>query len=120
MLDHNHQQMNAVISNAFVDGQSLRTYRHFPNTGARKSWAAGDASARGVKLAFITEVSNENYPTAVSAETWGFDAVLMGKDPVKLSRSLESYVMDNILYKVNFPAEVHAQTAAVAAIKLHS
>ena len=100
MLDHNHQQMNAVISNAFVDGQSLRTYRHFPNTGARKSWAAGDASARGVKLAFITEVSNENYPTAVSAETWGFNAVLMGEHPVKLSRTLESYVMDNILYKV--------------------
>ena len=120
MLDHNHQQMNAVISNAFVDGQSLRTYRHFPNTGARKSWAAGDASARGVKLAFITEVSNENYPTAVSAETWGFNAVLMGEHPVKLSRSLESYVMDNILYKVNFPAEFHAQTAAEAAIKLHS
>jgi len=120
MLGHNHQQMNAVVSNALVDGQSLRTYRHFPNTGARKSWAAGDASARGVKLAFISEVSDEKYPTAISAETWGFDAVLMGEHPIELSRSLESYVMDNILYKVNFPAEFHAQTAAEAAIKLHS
>jgi len=112
--------LSAVISNAFVDGQSLRAYRHFPNTGARKSWAAGDASARGVKLAFITEVSDEHYPSAISAQTWGFNDVLMGDNPVELKRELNSYVMDNILYKVNFPAEFHAQTAAEAAIKLHS
>ena len=111
--------MSAVISNAFVDGQSLRTYRHFPNTGARKSWAAGDAGARGVKLAFISEVSDEHYPSVISAEVWGFNDVLMGDNPVKLERELNSYVMDNILYKVNFPAEFHAQTAAEAAIKLH-
>ncbi|MBL6693938.1 MAG: 2-methylcitrate dehydratase [Proteobacteria bacterium] len=120
MLGHDHNQMSAVISNAFVDGQSLRTYRHFPNTGARKSWAAGDASARGVKLAFITEVSDEHYPSAISAQTWGFNDVLMGENPIELKRELNSYVMDNILYKVNFPAEFHAQTAAEAAIKLHS
>jgi len=120
MLGHDHNQLSAVISNAFVDGQSLRAYRHFPNTGARKSWAAGDASARGVKLAFITEVSDEHYPSAISAQTWGFNDVLMGDNPVELKRELNSYVMDNILYKVNFPAEFHAQTAAEAAIKLHS
>jgi len=120
MLGHDHNQLSAVISNAFVDGQSLRTYRHFPNTGARKSWAAGDASARGVKLAFITEVSDEHYPSAISAQTWGFNDVLMGDNPLELKRELNSYVMDNILYKVNFPAEFHAQTAAEAAIKLHS
>ena len=119
MLGHDHEQMSAVISNAFVDGQSLRTYRHFPNTGARKSWAAGDAGARGVKLAFISEVSDEHYPSVISAELWGFNDVLMGDNPVKLERELNSYVMDNILYKVNFPAEFHAQTAAEAAIKLH-
>jgi len=120
MLGHDHNQLSAVISNAFVDGQSLRAYRHFPNTGARKSWAAGDASARGVKLAFITEVSDEHYPSAISAQTWGFNDVLMGDNPLELKRELNSYVMDNILYKVNFPAEFHAQTAAEAAIKLHS
>ena len=75
MLGHDHNQLSAVISNAIVDGQSLRTYRHFPNTGTRKSWAAGDASARGVKLAFIAEVSDEHYPSAISAKTWGFNDV---------------------------------------------
>ena len=120
MLVHDHNQLSAVISNAIVDGQSLRTYRHFPNTGTRKSWAAGDASARGVKLAFIAEVSDEHYPSAISAKTWGFNDVLMGDNPIDLKRELNSYVMDNILYKVNFPAEFHAQTAAEAAIKLHS
>jgi len=120
MMGHNPEQMSSVISNAFVDGQSLRTYRHFPNTGARKSWAAGDASARGVKLAFIAEVSDENYPSAISAKQWGFNDVLMGDNPLLLDRQLDSYVMDNILYKVSFPAEFHAQTAAEAAIKLHA
>ena len=118
MMSQNSQQIKSTITNAFVDGQSLRAYRHFPNTGARKSWAAGDASAKALKQAFIAEVSDENYPSVLSAETWGFNAVLMGKNPLKLERDLGSYVMDNILYKVSFPAEFHAQTAAEAAIAI--
>ena len=120
MLGHEDHQIKAVISNAFIDGQSLRTYRHFPNTGARKSWAAGDASAKALKQVFISEVSNESYSTVLSAKHWGFNDVLMGKNPLKLERDLGSYVMDNILYKVSFPAEFHAQTAAEAAISLSS
>ena len=120
MLGHDDHQIKAVISNAFIDGQSLRTYRHFPNTGARKSWAAGDASAKALKQVFISEVSNESYSTVLSAKNWGFNDVLMGKNPLKLERDLGSYVMDNILYKVSFPAEFHAQTAAEAAISLSS
>ena len=118
MLGQGAQKMNSTISNSFIDGQSLRTYRHFPNTGIRKSWAAGDASARGIKQAFISEVSEEIYPSALTAKTWGFNDVIMKKDSLKLQRELGSYVMDNILYKVNFPAEFHAQTAAEAAINL--
>ena len=98
----------------------MRTYRHFPNTGARKSWAAGDASAKALKQVFISEVSDESYPSALSAKNWGFNDVLMGENPLKLERDLDSYVMDNILYKVSFPAEFHAQTAAEAAISLSS
>jgi len=120
ILGHEDHQIKAVISNAFIDGQSLRTYRHFPNTGARKSWAAGDASAKALKQVFISEVSNESYSTVLSAKNWGFNDVLMGKNPLKLERDLGSYVMDNILYKVSFPAEFHAQTAAEAAISLSS
>ena len=120
ILGHEDHQIKAVISNAFIDGQSLRTYRHFPNTGARKSWAAGDASAKALKQVFISEVSNESYSTVLSAKNWGFNDVLMGKNPLKLERDLGSYVMDNILYKVSFPAEFHAQTAAEAAILLSS
>jgi len=120
MLGHEDHQIKAVISNAFIDGQSLRTYRHFPNTGARKSWAAGDASAKALKQVFISEVSNESYSTVLSAKNWGFNDVLMGKNPLKLERDLGSYVMDNILYKVSFPAEFHAQTAAEAGISLSS
>ena len=119
ILGHTKQQMLSTLSNAFVDGQSLRTYRHYPNTGARKSWAAGDASARGVKHAFISEISEETYPSALSAERWGFNDVLMHKSPLVLERELNSYVMDNILYKVLYPAEFHAQTAAESAIKIH-
>ena len=118
MLGHDYIQMSSVISNSFLDGQSLRTYRHFPNTGARKSWAAGDAASKGLKQAFISEVSDEGYPTAITAKVWGFNDVLMRDNPLKLERNLNSYVMDNILYKVNFPADFHAQTAAEAAIKL--
>ena len=120
MLGHDDHQIKAAISNAFIDGQSLRTYRHFPNTGARKSWAAGDASAKALKQVFISEVSDESYSTVLSAKNWGFNDVLMGKNPLKLERDLGSYVIDNILYKVSFPAEFHAQTAAEAAISLSS
>ena len=119
MMLQDPKKMRAVISNAFIDGQSLRTYRHFPNTGTRKSWAAGDASSKALKQAFISEVSDEKYPTAISAKDWGFNDVLMGNNPLTLERDLSSYVMDNILYKVSFPAEFHAQTAAEAALKLH-
>tara|TARA_B100001173_G_scaffold143173_1_gene124302 strand:- start:200 stop:1189 length:990 start_codon:yes stop_codon:yes gene_type:complete len=119
MMSQSPDKLRAVISNAFIDGQSLRTYRHSPNTGARKSWAAGDASAKALKQVFISEVSDENYPTAISAKNWGFNDVLMGDNPLTLERDLSSYVMDNILYKVSFPAEFHAQTAAEAALKLH-
>ncbi len=118
MMDLDRSQIKSVISNAFLDGQSLRTYRHFPNTGARKSWAAGDASAKALKQIFISEVSDESYPTALTSKVWGFNDVLMGNNPLKLERNLESYVMDNILYKVSFPAEFHAQTAAEAAISI--
>jgi len=118
MMGFKAEQVKATISNAFLDGQSLRTYRHFPNTGARKSWAAGDASAKALKQIFISEVSDESYPTALTSEVWGFNDVLMGENPMRLERNLESYVMDNILYKVSFPAEFHAQTAAEAAISI--
>ena len=118
MMGFNGEQIKATISNAFLDGQSLRTYRHFPNTGARKSWAAGDASAKALKQIFISEVSDESYPTALTSKVWGFNDVLMGENPMRLERNLESYVMDNILYKVSFPAEFHAQTAAEAAISI--
>ena len=118
MMGLDSPQIKSVISNAFLDGQSLRTYRHFPNTGARKSWAAGDASAKALKQIFISEVSDESYPTALTSKVWGFNDVLMGNNPLKLERNLESYVMDNILYKVSFPAEFHAQTAAEAAISI--
>ena len=118
MLNLNDAQIKSVISNAFVDGQSLRTYRHFPNTGTRKSWAAGDASAKALKQVFISEVSDESYPSVLTAKVWGFNDVLMGSNPLKLERNLDSYVMDNILYKVSYPAEFHAQTAAEAAIAI--
>ena len=118
MMGFNGEQIKATISNAFLDGQSLRTYRHFPNTGARKSWAAGDASAKALKQIFISEVSDESYPTVLTSKVWGFNDVLMGENPMRLERNLESYVMDNILYKVSFPAEFHAQTAAEAAISI--
>ena len=101
MMSQDPKKLRAAISNAFIDGQSLRTYRHFPNTGARKSWAAGDASAKALKQVFISEVSDESYPTAISEKNWGFNDVLMGNSPLTLERDLSSYVMDNILYKVS-------------------
>ncbi len=108
-----------VLSNAWIDGGPLRTYRHEPNTGARKSWAAGDATARGVRLALMGMAGEPGYPTALSAPRWGFvDAVLRGQS-LRVGRPFGSYVAENILFKVSFPAEFHAQTAVEAAIALH-
>ncbi len=108
-----------AVSNAWIDGGPLRTYRHAPNTGSRKSWAAGDATSRGVFLAMLALRGEMGYPCALTARTWGFqDAVYRGQ-PVRLGRPLASYVMENILFKVSFPAEFHAQTAVEAAFQLH-
>jgi 2-methylcitrate dehydratase len=108
-----------AVSNAWVDGQALRTYRHAPNTGSRKSWAAGDATSRGVRLALMARQGEMGYPSALTAKTWGFyDAQFRGR-PFKLSQPYGSYVIENILFKVAFPAEFHAQTAVEAAFQLH-
>ncbi len=108
-----------VISHAWIDGQSLRTYRHAPNTGSRKSWAAGDATSRAVRLAWLVKQGEMGYPSALSAKTWGFyDVTFRGKQ-FSLPRPFDSYVMENILFKISFPAEFHAQTAVECAIKLH-
>lgn len=112
------QTMNA-ISNAWVDGGALRTYRHAPNTGSRKSWAAGDATSRAVRLALIARSGEMGYATAMTAPKWGFQDVLFKGQPVVLSRPLDAYVMENVLFKISFPAEFHAQTAVECAIELH-
>lgn len=112
------ETVNAV-SNAWVDGGSLRCYRHFPNTGSRKSWAAGDATARAVWLAFAAKKGEMGYPTALSAKTWGFSDVFMKGEPIRLGRSFGSYVMENVLFKISYPAEFHAQTSVEAAVRLH-
>jgi 2-methylcitrate dehydratase len=108
-----------TASQVFVDGQSLRTYRHAPNTGSRKSWAAGDATARGVRLALITASGEMGYPTVLSQEPWGFSAVSFAHQPLHLIQPLGCYVMENILWKISYPAEFHAQTAVECALKLH-
>lgn len=112
------QIMNS-LSNAWIDGGALRTYRHAPNTGSRKSWAAGDATGRAVRLSLICLAGEMGYETALSAPKWGFQDVLFGGNPVTLARPLDAYVMENILFKLAFPAEFHAQTAVEAAIALH-
>jgi 2-methylcitrate dehydratase len=108
-----------AVSHAWVDGQALRTYRHAPNTGSRKSWAAGDATARGVRLALIAKTGEMGYPSVLSAKGWGFYDVLFRGKPFKFQRRYGSYVMENVLFKISFPAEFHAQTAVEAAIQLH-
>ena len=108
-----------ALSQAFVDGQSLRTYRHAPNTGSRKSWAAGDATSRGVRLSMITMLGEAGYPTALSAPKWGFYDVLFKEKTFKFQRPYGTYVMENILFKISFPAEFHAQTAVECALMLH-
>ncbi len=119
MLGGSKQQIINAVSNAWIDGSALRTHRHAPNTGSRKSWAAGDATSRGVRLALIAITGEMGYPSALSAKNWGYyDALFKGKE-FKLTRGFSSYVMENVLFKVSFPAEFHAQTAVEAAIQLH-
>ncbi|RII27007.1 MAG: 2-methylcitrate dehydratase [Geobacter sp.] len=119
LLGGSCEQIVDAVSQAWIDGQSLRTYRHAPNTGSRKSWAAGDATSRGVRLALMTMSGEMGYPSALSAPTWGFyDVVFKGK-PFSFPRPYGSYVMENVLFKVSFPAEFHAQTAVEAAVTLH-
>jgi 2-methylcitrate dehydratase len=112
------ETLNAV-SNAWVDGQSLRTYRHAPNTGSRKSWAAGDATARAVRLALIAKTGEMGYPSVLTAKTWGFYDVLFKGNAFEFQRPYGSYVMENVLFKISFPAEFHSQTAVEAAMKIH-
>ncbi|WP_258697174.1 bifunctional 2-methylcitrate dehydratase/aconitate hydratase [Pseudomonas sp. B21-015] len=120
LLGLSREQALNALSNAFIDGHSLRTYRHAPNAGTRKSWAAGDATARGVQLALFSQAGEMGYPSALSTPRWGFnDAVFQGKE-MQLGRPLEEYVIENILFKVPNPAEYHAQTAVEGAIKLHA
>jgi len=108
-----------AVSLAWVDGQSLRTYRHAPNTGSRKSWAAGDATARAVRLALMVAKGEMGYPSVLTAKTWGFYDVLFNGKPFAIQRPYGSYVMENVLFKISFPAEFHAQTAVECAMALH-
>jgi 2-methylcitrate dehydratase len=119
MLGGSTQQIVNALSNAWIDGAALRTYRHAPNTGSRKSWAAGDATSRAVRHAFMALAGEMGYPSALTAPTWGFqDALFKGK-PLVLPQALGSYVMENVLFKISYPAEFHAQTAVEAAMTLH-
>lgn len=120
MLGLSRQQILNAVSLAWIDGQSLRTYRHFPNAGSRKSWAAGDATSRAVRLALIAQTGEMGYPTALTAKTWGFYDVSFKGNPFKFQRPYGSYVMENVLFKISFPAEFHAQTAVEAALRIHS
>lgn len=120
MLGLSRGQIIDAVSLAWVDGQALRTYRHAPNTGSRKSWAAGDATSRAVRLALMVKAGEMGYPTALTAKTWGFyDSSFRGQS-FKFQRPYGSYVMENVLFKISFPAEFHAQTAVEAAITLHA
>src|SRR6266446_2426195 len=108
-----------AVSHAFVDGHSLRTYRHAPNTGSRKSWAAGDATSRAVRLALIAKTGEMGYPSVLTAKTWGFYDVLFKGNEFRFQRPYGSYVMENVLFKISFPAEFHSQTAVECAMQLH-
>jgi 2-methylcitrate dehydratase len=119
MLGCSRDQIRNAVSHAWLDGSSLRTYRHAPNTGSRKSWAGGDASARGLFLALIAQRDEMGYPSALSASGWGFQDASFSRKRVTLSRPLQTYVMENILFKISFPAEFHAQTAVECAMMLH-
>lgn len=119
MLGATREQIVNAVSNAWVDGGSLRAYRHAPNTGSRKSWAAGDATSRGVWHALLALKGEMGYPSALSAPTWGFEDVLFDGKALALPQPFGSYVMENILFKIAYPAEFHAQTAVEAAMTLH-
>ncbi len=119
MLGLSRDEIVNAVSLAFVDGQPLRTYRHAPNTGTRKSWAAGDATSRAVRLALIAKTGEMGYPTVLSAKTWGFCDVLFNGRPLKCERPYGSHVIENVLFKISYPAEFHAQTAAECAMQLH-
>ena len=119
MLGGDRDRIAAALSHAWIDGGALRTYRHAPNTGSRKSWAAGDATSRAVRLALIATTGEMGYATAMTAPVWGYQDVLFEGKPIELSRQLADYVMENVLFKVSYPAEFHAQTAVEAAIQLH-
>jgi 2-methylcitrate dehydratase len=119
MLGLSRDEIIDAVSLAWVDGQSLRTYRHAPNTGSRKSWAAGDATSRAVRLALIAKTGEMGYPSVLTAKTWGFYDVLFRGKPFAFQRPYGSYVMENVLFKISFPAEFHSQTAVEAAMTLH-
>jgi 2-methylcitrate dehydratase len=119
MMGGTREEIVNALSNAWLDGQSLRTYRHSPNTGSRKSWAAGDATSRAVRLALMALKGEMGYPSALTAKTWGFYDVLFKGRPFRFKRPFGSYVMENVLFKISFPAEFHAQTAVEAAIRQH-
>jgi len=119
MLGASRDELINAVSNAWIDGQALRTYRHAPNTGSRKSWAAGDATSRAVRLALMAMKGEMGYPSALSAKGWGFYDVLFKGQPFKFQRPYGSYVMENVLFKISFPAEFHAQTAVECAFALN-
>jgi len=120
MLGGTNEQVVNAVSNAWIDGGALRTYRHAPNTGSRKSWAAGDATSRAVRHALIALGGEMGYPSALSAKTWGFYDVLFKGRPFSYPQGLGSYVMENVLFKISYPAEFHAQTAVECAMQLHA
>ena len=119
MLGGDRETVLNAVSNAWIDGCSLRTYRHAPNTGSRKSWAAGDATSRAVRLALIAMTGEMGYPSALSAQTWGYYDVLFKGNEFKFQRPYGSYVMENVLFKISYPAEFHSQTAVEAGMTLH-
>ncbi|MCX7142226.1 MAG: bifunctional 2-methylcitrate dehydratase/aconitate hydratase [Proteobacteria bacterium] len=119
MLGLSREEIINAVSLAWVDGQSLRTYRHSPNTGSRKSWAAGDATSRAVRLALMAKTGEMGYPSVLTAKTWGFYDVLFKGNAFKFQRPYGSYVMENVLFKISFPAEFHSQTAVEAGMTLH-
>ncbi len=119
MLGGTVEQVSNAVSNAWIDGGALRTYRHAPNTGSRKSWAAGDATSRGVRHALLALSGEMGYPSALTAKTWGFQDVLFKGRALALPQPFGSYVMENVLFKISFPAEFHAQTGVEAALQLH-
>src|SRR5207344_1348901 len=120
MLGLSRDEVIDAVSLAWVDGQSLRTYRHSPNTGSRKSWAAGDATSRAVRLALMAKAGEMGYPSALTAKTWGFYDVSFRGQEFKFQRPYGSYVMENVLFKISYPAEFHAQTAVEAAMTLRN